>query len=53
MENSKSIYLVGFVVVLRVVFEDLLLFWVVEVADEVIEVEFFPPFLAINKPITK
>jgi len=39
------------VVVLWVVLEHLFLFWVLEVADEIIETEFFSPFLTVNEPV--
>jgi hypothetical protein len=44
-------YFIGFVVILRVVFENLRLLLVIEVADEPVEVEFLPPFLAVDEPI--
>lgn len=44
------VYLVGFVVVLRVVLEDLWLLHVHEVPDQVIRAEIFPPLFAGNEP---
>ena len=38
-------------VVLGVVFENLSLFLVVEVADEIVEVEIFAPFLTVHEPV--
>ena len=38
-------------VILGVVFENLGLLLVIEVLDQVVEVEFFTPFLAIDEPI--
>jgi hypothetical protein len=43
-------YLVGLVVVLGVVFEDLGLLGVLEVLDQVVKVDLLPPALAINEP---
>lgn len=43
-------YLVGLVVVLGVVFEDLGLLGVLEVLDQVVEVDLLPPALAVNEP---
>lgn len=43
-------YFVGFVVVLRVVFEHFRLLDVVEVAHKVVDAELFPPFLAFDEP---
>lgn len=45
-----KLYLVGLVVVLGVVFEDLRLLGVLEVLDQVIEVDLLPPGLAVNEP---
>lgn len=44
-------YLVGFVVVLGIVFEDFRLLRIFEVTNKVIEIELFPPVLAIDKPL--
>lgn len=46
-------YLVGLVVVLRVVFKDLGAFRVIEVSNQVVNtsVEFLPPFLAVEEPV--
>ena len=44
-------YLVCFVVVLWIVFEDLFLFFVVEVVWQSIHILVLSPFLAIHKPI--
>ena len=49
--NGGRIYFIGFVVVLRIVFENLRLLLVIEVADEPVEVEFLAPFLAVDEPI--
>lgn len=43
-------YLVGLVVVLGVVLEDLLLLGVVPVGDDVVEVGLLPPLLALDEP---
>ena len=43
-------YLVRFVVVLRVVFEDLGLLFVVKAPDEVVNAELLSPFLAFYEP---
>ena len=50
---AGKIYFICLVVVLRVVFEDLGFLLVIEVADEVVEIEFFAPFLAVDEPISK
>jgi hypothetical protein len=39
------------VVVLRVVFEDFRFLLVVEIANEPVEIEVFPPFLTVNEPV--
>jgi hypothetical protein len=44
-------YFVGFVVVLRVVLEDLCLLRIIPVTNEVIEIYFLPPVLRIDKPV--
>lgn len=44
-------YLVSFVVVLWVILKNLFLLWVFEVADQVVEVELFSPFLALDEPM--
>ncbi len=46
----RSAHFVGFVVVLRVVFEYLGFLDVVEVAHQVVDTKFFSPFLAVNEP---
>ena len=50
IEHSFQYYLVGFVVVLRVVLEDLGLLLVTEIPDQVVDLKFFPPFLTIDEP---
>ena len=50
VRGSGQRYLIGLVVVLWVVFEDLGLLGVLEVLDQVVEVEFFPPGLAVHEP---
>lgn len=49
------VYLVCFVVVLRVVFEDFWAFLVVEGLEEVVDaaVEFFTPFFAVHEPVVR
>jgi hypothetical protein len=49
-ESGGRAYNIGFVVVLRVVFEDFCLLRVVEVAYQIIELEVFAPFLAVLEP---
>jgi hypothetical protein len=44
-------HFIRLVVVLRVVFENLGLLLVIEVADEIVEVEVLAPFLAVDEPI--
>lgn len=44
-------YLVCLVVILGVVFEHLWLLFILEVADQVVQIKFFSPFLALYKPI--
>ena len=52
MELCKGkAHFIRLVVVLRVVFENLSLLLVIEVADEIVEVEVLAPFLAVNEPI--
>lgn len=43
-------YLVRFVVVLWIVFEDFGLLHVVEVPHQIVGTEVFPPFFALNEP---
>lgn len=44
-------YLIGFVVILWVVAEDLWLFCVFETPHEIVYPEIFPPFLAFREPV--
>lgn len=48
--RANCTYLVGFVVILRVVLENFLFLLIIERPDEVVYLEVFPPFLAIYKP---
>jgi hypothetical protein len=50
-EEMWKAHFICLVVVLRVVFEDLGLLLVVEVADEIVEVEILAPFFAVDKPV--
>jgi hypothetical protein len=45
--------LVSFVVILRIVLEDLRLLLVIKIANELIEYEFLPPLLTFNEPSWK
>ena len=47
---SHMSYFICLVVILRVVLEDLGLFVVVKIAGEIVEVCFFSPYFAIDKP---
>ena len=43
-------YLVGLVVILWVVFENLLLLLIIEVANQIIQTKFLSPLLGVDKP---
>jgi hypothetical protein len=45
-------YLVNFVVVLRIVLEDLGLFDICEVLDNIVDLELLSPLFTIGKPLT-
>lgn len=46
----RDSYLIGFVVVLWIVFRDFGLLIVAEVSNEVIHTKLFPPFLTVDEP---
>ena len=50
VERRDLCHLVCFVVILWIVLEDLRLLFVVEVPNQIVYLEFFPPFLTVHKP---
>lgn len=48
--NSSIAHLVGFVIVLRIVFENLFFLGVLKVRNKVVQIGVSPPLLAVDKP---
>lgn len=51
--RRKGKYFVRLVIVLWIVLEDLVLLGIIEIGNQVIEIELFPPGLAIDEPATR
>jgi hypothetical protein len=49
--REKTTHLIGLVVILRVVLENLRFLCVVKVANEIVEPKLLPPFLTLHEPI--